>query len=416
MKRGKKYLNGILEGIRDVLEKFFEPNQAEDFLKEIRQKPSLEKQKKPGLKKQRDFQLGPVTSENIRHLADRFITFAQERLSKEKYLDFLLSLGKLAITQGEFSLASEIHTEIISKAKDDERFGNIAAYGILALGEIFSRQAMWKESLRYINQAGELFSKQKDLKGSAMCQNLMGTIYGDKGELKRAKAHFEKSQAYLNPKKDKVIMSMIDINLGIINNIQGNLDAAYTHYRRALMQFEEIGDWRKVAEVRHNLGMLFTHRKEYSSAIKEFDSSINVSIEARYLPTVTVSYLSKGYIYSELNDLELANAYADKGLELGHQLNDRLSLADGYKIKGIIARKRKNYNESENYLLTSLRMNKEYKNYLNHAETSFELGLLYLELQKKDDARKHFKNALSYYRKIGAAQDVSRIKAYLDSS
>jgi len=48
-----------------------------------------------------------------------------------------------------------------------------------------------------------------------------------------------------------------------------------------------------------------------------------------------------------------------------------------YKIKDIIHRDTKDYELAENYLCTSLRINKELNNEMNKAETEFELGLLY---------------------------------------
>jgi len=100
-------------------------------------------------------------------------------------------------------------------------------------------------------------------------------------------------------------------------------------------------------------------------------------------------------------------------MEICFKLNDRLSIADIYKIKGIIERKVKNYKGAENYLLSSLRINEELENILNQAETSFELGVLYLELNKKKEAGKHLNFALDYYKKQKASSMISKIQAIL---
>ena len=69
---------------------------------------------------------------------------------------------------------------------------------------------------------------KKDNRGIAVCENFMGTIYGERGNIKKAKDHFEMSLSLLNPAKDKSLFGMLEINLGIINNIQGNYDEAFT--------------------------------------------------------------------------------------------------------------------------------------------------------------------------------------------
>ena len=73
-----------------------------------------------------------------------------------------------------------------------------------------------------------------------------------------------------------------------------------------------------------------------------------------YNPTLGLSYLSKAYIYTLLHDYQLASAFADKAMEVCNRLNDRLSIADIYKIKGIVERSLKNYSAAENYLLCRL--------------------------------------------------------------
>ncbi len=52
----------------------------------------------------------------------------------------------------------------------------------------------------------------------------------------------------------------------------------------------------------------------------------------------------------------LANAFADKSMEVAHKINDKLTIAEVYKIKGIIQRTVKNFILAENYFETSLRL------------------------------------------------------------
>ena len=156
--------------------------------------------------------------------------------------------------------------------------------------------------------------------------------------------------------------------------------------------------------------MLFTEKKEYQSALSEFDLSITSALKAGYLPSLALSYLGKAFIYVQLEDYILANAFADKAMEICFKLNDRLSIADIYKLKGIIERKLQNYRSAENYLLSSLRINEELENVLNQAETSLELGILYSELDKKEEAIDYFKFSLSYYKKQRAPLMVKKIQ------
>jgi tetratricopeptide (TPR) repeat protein len=92
-----------------------------------------------------------------------------------------------------------------------------------------------------------------------------------------------------------------------------------------------------------------------------------------------------------------------------------LTIADVYKIKGIIQRNLKNYILSENYLETSLRINSEAGNQLNRAETLQELGVLYKEMGKTHQSKENFKLALEYFKKINSEPDILQLENLIAS-
>jgi tetratricopeptide (TPR) repeat protein len=96
-------------------------------------------------------------------------------------------------------------------------------------------------------------------------------------------------------------------------------------------------------------------------------------------------------------------------MELCNKTNDKLSIADIYKTKGIIQRKLNMYDLAESYLLTSLRLNKELQNELNLAETSIEIGRLYKETGRTNESKQYFNNAIKYYKKIKAVNELASI-------
>jgi len=97
-------------------------------------------------------------------------------------------------------------------------------------------------------------------------------------------------------------------------------------------------------------------------------------------------------------------------MEICSKLNDRLSMADIYKIQRIIERNLSNYKLSENYFLTSLRLNQDLANSLNKAETLYELGKLYIDMNQKNMGLEVFKSSLEYFRNINSAGMVRKLK------
>ncbi|MCK7537641.1 MAG: tetratricopeptide repeat protein [Marinilabiliales bacterium] len=97
----------------------------------------------------------------------------------------------------------------------------------------------------------------------------------------------------------------------------------------------------------------------------EIDKSIEIAQENKLMPVLALSYLSKANILLAMENCEAALAFADKALEVSHVIDDKLSIADVYRTKSIIEKKMKNYSKAENYLQSSLRLNKNKENVLN---------------------------------------------------
>jgi tetratricopeptide (TPR) repeat protein len=387
--------------IEEVLKNFFTEVEAEEFNKSyLAEGPAsdlVEKLDDQNLKKQFDVDL----EKGLKHRAqvDLLITFAENKLDQEKFINLLLYLGQSTLTGGEFATSLDIYEKLAHFSEKVPEMKNIAANAYLRIGEIYSRQAQWDLSISYLGKADVIFKDENDAKGNAECENLMGTIFGDKGELDRAVEHFEKTLKILEDNPDNALQGMIEINLGIIHNIQSKYDDALSYFRRALINFEKVGNIQRITEVRQDMGMMYTKKKDYSSAISEFDLALQAAVSVNYLPSVAIIFLSKSYVYTQLMDYDLADAFAEKAMEVAYKLNDKLTIAEVYKIKGIIQRNKENYSTAENFLLTSLRLN--------------DLGILYNLKDDKEKSQKYFTDALVYYRKINADEEVNVIEDLL---
>ncbi|HSD63577.1 MAG TPA: tetratricopeptide repeat protein [Ignavibacteriaceae bacterium] len=404
-----------LKEINGILENFFSSKEISDFGRNFPGRDFSETEVltlSPVNKRQIEADIAGTYLKQVQY--DVLTTFAEQKLDKFKYISFLLSMGEYLISAGEFSFAVDIHRKILAETESEIQFKNIAANALYALGEIFSREAKWLECFEYTKRAFNLFKQQNDFKGCARCENLLGSVYGDQGELKEAASHFQESLHYLDEKNDAVLMGRIENNLGIINNIYSNYDKALFYYNRALIKFQRLNDHLKIAQIRHNVGITYIKKKEYAKALNELDKSIAISLNDSIYSLLGISYVTKAYIYALNEDIELSKAFADKAMEICYRTNDKLSVAEIYKVEGMLKRIQKKYLQAESYLKTSLRINREYRNKLNEAETNLELGILYKQWKKPDQAWKCFEDSLHYFKKIKAVKEIENIEQYLN--
>jgi tetratricopeptide (TPR) repeat protein len=176
------------------------------------------------------------------------------------------------------------------------------------------------------------------------------------------------------------------------------------------LNFEKVGDIKRIAEIKQNLGMVYTKKKEYSAAINEFNESIELSIRSSYLQNLGIAYINKAFVYLQQGDFDFAGAFANKSMEIANKINDKLSIAEVYKIKGIISSYKNNIDASENSLLTAYRLNKDLNNQLNLAEVACELGILFKKKGEPATANKYLNEALGYFKKIDSKADISYLE------
>jgi len=303
---------------------------------------------------------------------DRSITFSEKVLQPDNFYDFLLDLGQLCLSRGRFNLANELFKKV-------KRNGNktiLDVESLIILADVFSRRANWQRSLRKIEEAESIYRELNDSSDLANCENSISSSYEESGDLAKAKDCFLSVLSLINPESDLELSANLDVNLGIIDNMLGNTDDSIKHLTNALAIYNILGDNRCIAETKHNIGMVYLDSGDYESALKAFDEGIKIAKQSGFMSTLCLIYLAKSQVLIAMDDIYNAGGFADKALDLSNTTDDKLTSADIYRVKGIVERRRNNYNAAKIFLQNSLRMHTSLKNTTNIAETSFEAGLL----------------------------------------
>ena len=357
-------------------------------------------------KKQLDIRIED-TCERIQ--IDRTITFAEKRLESGKFYEFILNLANICIASGKMDLAQEIFNKINKKTADK----TLKAKSLVGLADVYSRRANWTRSISLVSEAEVIYKETNDNAGIADCFNMLGSISGEMGDIEKAINYFSQSLSLINDTANKELNAKIETNLGVVNSILGNTDESVIHYESAMMIYKQIGDLRRVAEVYLNIGLNFLGARNIKSSLAAIDKGIEISIENLYLGVLTLLYLAKAEALIVEKDILSAKEFADKALSLSHNLDDKLTIADIYKLRGIIAKEMNDIQTAENYLMISYRINTSLRNSLNTAEVSVELASLYKDQGKHEQSKYYYSQAIDYFRKSNAPDKVMKIEKML---
>ena len=334
---------------------------------------------------------------------DSLITFASDRLPEEKMTELLLRLGELMYYLGEMEISTDMSEEVLSRTNKKEELESVRAEANLQMARLKWSQGYWDESKSYARKAHKIYTKNNDVTGFAKYENLLGTIYGEKGDLKKAMLHFEKGLAILGNSENKEIRAMLEMNLGVIHTMQNNFETAEDELKNSLDHYHELEDKRSMARALHNLGQLHTSMGNYENAMSDFDNCLSISTEQGYLSNCTISYLGKAHIFAKNGNYQQAEFNADMAMELAYKLNDTLTIADAYKVKGMIYKHKSDIDLAEEFLESSLRLNKDFGNDYNYSESSGELRELYLETGRIGEAELYERYLNGYERRTMCA-------------
>lgn len=333
---------------------------------------------------------------SLRFEIDRLLTFAESGLNRNTYQKLCLELAETLTYKGEYEIAEEIIEGTFSKSEelDTATLANIN----LLKAKIVWNFSDWESSKLFCKKAFKNYSQLNNIKGMSSCENILGNICGETGDLVNAEKHYRKGLELVENSEHEDLKAMLNVNLGIIADMRGKSEDADRYYKTALKIYKKLDNEFQQARLEHNLGMLYLKKGDYKTATVYFDNSINLSLINRHHSNYSLSLIGKATCYFRQNLFDLANKYADKAFEIAFGINDRLTIAEVYRLKGLIQKETKNYRLAEEYLQMSIRINENFSNKYNSIEASVDLSKIYNELNRKEQSIKLEDKAAEYYK------------------
>jgi tetratricopeptide (TPR) repeat protein len=400
----KNNITNIIKDLNKLLDNYMTEAASREFIRKLQEDNIVYNSEESDFSELDKSQVEFEVPKGIDHrvMVDRMITHCENDLTEEKFYNLLLDLSQLMLHCGEVAFSLEIVENLLGKVNSENKYVSFVAEANLMISKIYWSQAIWDDCNYYVSKAMELFLSISNEHGIAKCENMLGTLYGEKGEYDKALQYLENALKHLKEEDDSSARAMILTNLGIINTINGEFEKAVLNYKTAIKKFESLNDTRRSSRVYHNIGMLYTRMEKYDEALDEFNKCISYSLDNEYLSNCAVAYIGKAFIYAKLKNSALADAYTDKAMEIAYKINDTLSIADIYKIKGMIQTEMDNFQLSEEFFENSIRLNKDLENKLNAAESSAELGKLLQKNEREEEAKPYLDSAVNYYEEIKA--------------
>ena len=196
--------------------------------------------------------------------------------------------------------------------------------------------------------------------------------------------------------------------------MRGMWNEAMICYKESLSLIGRKRDDAKRARLYINIAIIYKARGEFDKALEHFQKSIKLAASANDQYSKGLSYLEEAELYCRMGDLAAGTALATTAFRIFSGLGERLSVAEVYKIFGIINRENKRFDTALSYLENSKRINEDYDDSLNLGETMMEMAKLYgMKGGEIAKAKESANTAISCFKRINADVRVSQAKELL---
>jgi putative nucleotidyltransferase with HDIG domain len=248
-----------------------------------------------------------------------------------------------------------------------------------------------------------------DRKLAAEAENTAAGMAFERGEMRPAREAYQRALELAEGCAE--LESRIEQNLGILANVRGDLPAALDHYQRSLTRFTAIQDRRGCAIAFHNLGMISADQKLWDEAERYYEESRSIAAETGDVHLQALCLLNHADVHLARGRFEQAREQAEEALRRFDEIGAHLDKADGYKVLGVVYRETGRPGLSEARLRMAMELASASGSILSEAEAARELGRLFQDLKRNQDALQLLNTAHRLFKRLGAQGDLVDVDA-----
>jgi putative nucleotidyltransferase with HDIG domain len=239
---------------------------------------------------------------------------------------------------------------------------------------------------------------------AAEALNTLGGLDVQTGAIEDARKNF--LQALERGGQSRELRARVEQNLGIVANIQGNLDEAVAHYGGSLEAYQASNDEHGCAIAYANLGIAHTDLRQYDRAEGYFQQSYEIAERAGDAHLQGQCLVNHSEVHVVRGHYEEARRNAEAALAIFDQLDARSDKSEAYRIIGMVYRETGRAALAESRLRSAIELAVSAGSVLNEAEASCELALLYQAMGRNQEALTLLNAAHRLFRRLDARVDL----------
>lgn len=265
------------------------------------------------------------------------------------------------------------------------------------------------EARRLCTESAAMARRANKAHLEAEALNSLGCIDLRTGELADARRNF--IAALGTGGSSQELEARVEQNLGIIANIQGNLDEASERYSQSLAAYQACDNEHGCAIAYHNLGLVSADRERWEDSASYFAKSRAIAERAGDVYLRGACHVGDAKVHLARQRFEEARTSAEQALALFEQLGARAEKSGAYRVIGVVYRETGRAALAESRLRSAIQLAVDTKSLLNEAEATRELALLYQQMGRNIEALTLLNASHQLFGKLDARRDLINVSA-----
>ncbi len=345
--------------------------------------------------------------------AKKAFELAQRFHALEVLSHCFIDLMVLSMKSGEYDNTVEYHEQGLKIALENDFITDaLTQYNNMVVN--YSSMGQFQKMFETSQKGSELARKAGALYSRAWLDLNLAQSYGQMGEVKKAISIAEEIMALDKRIKYKVHLPMVITGLGWGYRILGEWERSLEYLMVALHVADEVGEYQLSSYVNVELGELHMEKGDYAQAEKYMKEAVRIDetagdMDSKFgtdFPPLSRLYLKRG-------EVEKAKELMDETHEHAIKVDSKLLISRVGRLRGILFRQKKDWEESIRHFEVSLQgyksMQAEKWNVIEFADLLYEYGLMYLEKNGEGDKEKAFlflDQAMEIYQKVDAKKRI----------
>lgn len=246
--------------------------------------------------------------------------------------------------------------------------------------------------------------------------NGLGTCAHVRGDLSQATAWYTEAHGRGVKGESKRLMAMCLQNLGVVEVVHGNLEAAANRLEAAKRLFQDLGDTEGVFWVTTNLGRMAAQDSRWRDALLAFEEALGAAAPTEDCGRLALGFANVGRALIELDMYGPASDAIDRSLEAANTIGAAGRLAEGFWLQGVLCLAQGNPAAAAEILARAETVVGSSGDVLLEGEVLRDLGLSAARMGQVEEARRHWISSLQNFQHVGAVKEALHVRALLQAA